>query len=491
MKKIALTLFIAIVGGLVGVGAYKFFEKQNPQSFEEKQKINYVNLPIASGGGTAPTDFTIAAAAVTPAVVHIKTTYTPNSSSRDQFLNEQFRQFFGERGFDNGPQKGSGSGVIISNDGYILTNNHVIQDADELEVILNDKKSYKAKLIGTDPNTDIALLKINEDNLPFVSYGNSDDVKVGEWVLAVGNPFNLTSTVTAGIVSAKGRNINIIGSNSNQQKINPVESFIQTDAAVNPGNSGGALVNTRGELIGINTAIASQTGSYSGYSFAVPVNIAKKVTDDLLKFGVVQRAFLGVSIADIDAKLAKEKGISNIEGVYIERVEEGGSADGAGIKAGDIITKINDVTVNSPAELQEQIVKFRPGNEIGVNLVRDGKTKELKVVLKNGDKNTSAVKKGEVVSLAALGGKLETISSAVATKLKIQGGVKVSELKAGKLAATGVREGFIITKIDNQVVKNKEQLQEIIESKNDNMVSLEGIYPENSYSRYIYSFNMK
>ncbi|MCY7360884.1 MAG: Do family serine endopeptidase, partial [Ignavibacteria bacterium] len=418
-------------------------------------------------------------------------TYTPNGSSRDQFLNEQFRQFFGERGFDNGPQKGSGSGVIISNDGYILTNNHVIQDADELEVILNDKKSYKAKLIGTDPNTDIALLKINEDNLPFVSYGNSDDVKVGEWVLAVGNPFNLTSTVTAGIVSAKGRNINIIGSNSNQQKINPVESFIQTDAAVNPGNSGGALVNTRGELIGINTAIASQTGSYSGYSFAVPVNIAKKVTDDLLKFGVVQRAFLGVSIADIDAELAKEKGISNIEGVYIERVEEGGSADGAGIKAGDIITKINDVTVNSPAELQEQIVKFRPGNEIGVNLVRDGKTKELKVVLKNGDKNTSAVKKGEVVSLAALGGKLETISSTVAAKLKIQGGVKVTELKAGKLAATGVREGFIITKIDNQVVKNKEQLQEIIESKNDNMVSLEGIYPENSYSRYIYSFNMK
>ena len=491
MKKIALTLLIAIVGGLVGVGAYKFFEKPTQQSFEEKQKVNYVNMPPAISGATAPTDFTIAAAAVTPAVVHIKTTYTPNTSSRDQFLNEQFRQFFGDRGFDNGPQKGSGSGVIISNDGYILTNNHVIQDADELEVILNDKKSYKAKLIGKDPNTDLALLKIAADNLPFVSYGNSDEVKVGEWVLAVGNPFNLTSTVTAGIVSAKGRNINIIGSNSSGEKINPIESFIQTDAAVNPGNSGGALVNTRGELVGINTAIASQTGSYAGYSFAVPVNIAKKVTDDLLKFGVVQRAFLGVSIRDVDADLAKEKGIANIEGVFIDRVEEGGSADGAGIKVGDVVTKINGVSVNSPAELQEQIVRYRPGNEISVNLVRDGKPKELKVILRNGDKTTSAVKKGEVVSLAALGAKLETLPNAEAAKLKITGGVRVSDLKAGKLAATGVRDGFIITKIDNQLVKNKEQLEEIIENKNDNMISLEGVYPGNSYSRYIYSFNMK
>ncbi|MBP5136192.1 MAG: Do family serine endopeptidase, partial [Paludibacteraceae bacterium] len=327
-------------------------------------------------------DFTKAAEKSINAVVHVKTKTEVKQRSIMGFDDDPFFQFFFgqprmQQQQKTRPVMASGSGVIITEDGYIVTNNHVIADADEIEVTLNDKKTYTAKVIGSDPNTDIALLKIDAENLHTIPFGNSDDLKVGEWVLAIGNPFNLTSTVTAGIVSAKARNINILSSDMK------IESFIQTDAAVNPGNSGGALVNLKGELVGINTAIATQTGSYTGYSFAITSNIAKKVVDDLKKYGEVQRAILGVSISDISDELAKEKKIKVMEGAYVHSVSDGSAAKAAGIKEGDIITKINDKRVNSVAELQEQIARKAPGDNVSVTVLRNDSEKTFTVELKN------------------------------------------------------------------------------------------------------------
>jgi S1-C subfamily serine protease len=316
----------------VALGAHNLFSENKSYSIVAQQKAQFASLPSFVSAADGNTNFTIAAAKTVPAVVHIKVTQEQQS---DANYFDPFRDFFGEGygGFNfgqRGPAVGSGSGVIISSDGYIVTNNHVVKGADKIEVVLNDRRSFKGKIVGVDPNTDLALIKIEATNLQFVTYGNSDDVKIGEWVLAVGNPFNLTSTVTAGIVSAKGRNINIIGENGSTSAF-PIESFIQTDAAVNPGNSGGALVNTNGELIGINTAIASQTGTYAGYAFAVPVNLVKKVMDDLLEFGKVQRAFLGVQITEINSEVAKEKGLSSTSGIYVAKVNNESAAEAAGI----------------------------------------------------------------------------------------------------------------------------------------------------------------
>lgn len=498
MKKLGLLVLAAGIGGFTALGVYKLLEKDTPLSFEERQKASFVNYR-SSGTVDGPLDFTQAAAIATPAVVHIKTTYEQVSAQGggNQFYFDPFRDFFG--GADpfggggraqRGPAMGSGSGVIISNDGYIVTNNHVVKDADKIEVVLNDKRSYPAKVIGRDPNTDLALIKINEKNLAFLPYGNSDDVKVGEWVLAVGNPFNLTSTVTAGIVSAKGRNINIIGSEDPGVKF-PIESFIQTDAAVNPGNSGGALINTKGELIGINTAIASQTGSFSGYSFAVPVNIAKKVMDDLLEFGAVQRAFLGVTITDVNANLAEEKNIKQLQGVYVQAVAADGAAEGAGIKTGDVIIKVGGVTVNTVAELQEQIGRHRPGDNVPVILIRDSKEKALNVVLKNEDKTYAAIKKIPSEVLNSLGAELENLSAAEKKTMRTETGVKVGSLRAGKLQQNGIRTGFVITKIDNKAVKTKEEAENVLANKDSDMITLEGFYPQNSNSKYIFSFSIK
>ncbi len=385
-------------------------------------------------------------------------------------------------------QQGSGSGVIISKDGYIVTNNHVVHGADKIDVILNDKRSYEAEIIGTDPQTDLALVKIKEKDLPILTYANSDQVKVGEWALAVGNPFNLTSTVTAGIISAKGRNINIL-ENDPEKGMFPIESFIQTDAAVNPGNSGGALVNTNGELIGINSAIASQTGSYSGYSFAIPVNIVKKVVADLIEFGTVQRAFIGVSIRDIDAKFAEEKEIKNLNGVYVNGLTDGGAGEDAGVKVGDVIIKIENNPVRNVAELQEQIGKYRPGDKVNVVVIRNSKEMGLAVTLKNKDGNLGVIKKENrsATTLASLGASFETLSKEEMRKLGIQNGLKISRLENGKLAAAGIKPGFIITSIDKKKITDISDIENILQTKAGGVL-IEGVYPNGI--RAYYGFGM-
>ncbi|HYQ56343.1 MAG TPA: trypsin-like peptidase domain-containing protein, partial [Draconibacterium sp.] len=359
MKKvgrISLTFLLVIAGAFVGVWAYStFFDKPQVITVKQEQATQFVNLP-ANSQQQLP-DLTFAAENSIHAVVHIATqsVRTGQWSSGNPYLDE----FFGlRRRSEPQVRQGFGSGVILSEDGYIVTNNHVIENAQNIKVILNDKREFEARLVGTDPSTDIALLKVEAENLPYLTYGNSDDLKLGEWVLAVGNPFNLTSTVTAGIISSQGRNLGI---NQDQYRI---ESFIQTDAAVNPGNSGGALVNQQGNLVGINTAIASQTGSYSGYSFAVPVSIVEKVVEDLKEFGEVQRALLGVNIGDVNAEIAEKLNLDKVEGVYIAGVVENGAANEAGIKEEDVIISVDGAKVKTAAELQEKVSQYRPGDDV-------------------------------------------------------------------------------------------------------------------------------
>jgi len=426
------------------------------------------------------TDFTVAAELSVHAVVHVKTK-TPQKIQQfgGGFPNDPFFQyFFGQpqqRPQQETPmQEASGSGVIITKDGYIVTNNHVVDQTAEIEVTLNDKRTFKAKVIGADPNTDIALIKIDAHDLPIIAFGNSDSLKVGEWVLAVGNPFNLTSTVTAGIVSAKARNINIINS---QMKI---ESFIQTDAAVNPGNSGGALVNTRGELVGINTAIASQTGSYAGYSFAVPVSIVQKVIADIRKFGVVQRAVMGVEISDINDKLAKDKNLKTLEGAYVGKVNENSAAQKAGVKEGDIIKNVNGVDVKSVAELQEQIGRYRPGDKITISILRDNKEQKLNVELKNRQGSTGIV--SAQTSEEVLGATYKELTDRTKQQLGIDFGVEVKTLSKGKLADQGIKPGFIILKINNQPIRKSEDIQSAYDAVINNgdqekVLWITGVYP--------------
>lgn len=448
-------------------------------------------------GNIKPLDFTNTTEKVLDAVVHIKSIRTMGNGNTGQFqyrqLPDPFREFFGDR-FKNAPQVpdgrlqpqpmyGTGSGVIINQDGYIITNNHVIDNADEVEVTLYDNETYKATVIGTDPTTDLALLQIKADNLKTMAMVNSDDVEVGEWVLAVGNPMGLNSTVTAGIVSAKARNINI-----NKEKF-AVESFIQTDAAINPGNSGGALVNLEGNLIGINTAIASRTGTYNGYGFAVPSNIVTKVVEDILKYGSVQRGMLGVTIRTMDGTLAKEKDVDFSKGVWVENVGENSAADKAGIEEGDIITKVNDVLVNTSPRLQEIIASKRPGDKVKVTVKRDGKEKTFDVVLENSKGTTNIMKKEKKEVLNLLGADFETLDEEVAEKLDIDGGVKVVRLYPGKIRKeTQMREGFIITHIDNKKVKDIEDVADVLEDK-DGGVILEGTY-EDRPGKYYYAFGM-
>lgn len=482
LKKTLSFVLIAGIGGFAGAGIYNQVNKNNFKrtSIEDKQPVKFVNY---SAHPETDVDFTKAAEMTVHAVVHVKTFYErQNTSNYNPFFSDPFRDFFGDRGNPQQQpqqQEASGSGVIISDDGYIVTNNHVVDNANKIEITLNDKRTYTAKVIGADPSTDLALLKIDEKNLSYIVYGNSDEVKVGEWVLAVGNPFNLTSTVTAGIVSAKARNINIL---NNQYKI---EAFIQTDAAVNPGNSGGALVNTHGQLIGINAAIASNTGSYTGYSFAIPVNIVKKVVNDLLEFGEVQRGFLGVSIRDLDYKLAEEKGIKQIKGVYVAGLNDGSAAKDAGIKEGDVITKIGNVETNSSSELQEQVSKFRPGDKVNVTLMRAGKENVVSITLKNRNGNTEIVKKEKSEIISMLGAEFETTTKEEQNKLRINGGVKITKLNNGKLRNAGIREGFIVTKIDRKEIKNTEDLIQSMENKQGGIL-IEGIYPNGMRAYYAF-----
>ncbi|NPA67972.1 MAG: Do family serine endopeptidase, partial [Chlorobi bacterium] len=436
-KKITTLFFAALLGGVTAFGLSKILEPEQSSIQAEQTKIPVYqtnNFPAAT---TVLPDFSSAAEKTVNAVVHVKTTYKAQQmqpSIQDFFFGNPFGENFGQRM----PSAASGSGVIISSDGYIVTNNHVVEDADNIEIILNDNRKYTAKLIGRDPATDIALIKINEKDLPTIPYGDSDKLKIGEWVLAVGNPFNLTSTVTAGIVSAQARNIKLL----RQKQQYAIESFIQTDAAVNPGNSGGALVNTNGELVGINTAIASQTGSYAGYSFAVPVSIVKKVVSDLKEYGTVQRALLGVNIQDVDAKLAEELKMDKPEGVYVVHVNKGSAAEEAGIKEKDVIVKVNETPVEKVSELQEQISRFSPGDKITVWVNREGKLKKFSVELKNSLGTTDVVNK-DIIQV--LGASFASVSEETKNKLNIKNGVQVTDLQSGKLMKAGIRRGFIIT----------------------------------------------
>lgn len=377
MKNFLSFIFAGIIGGLIAFGGIKYTSQSNPESTSQNlsRQVNLLNQsPTAK---SFPGNFTDAARKAMPVVVHIKATANASSSQSNEQSNP-FGGFFGEDIFPGTPrpQSGAGSGVFISSDGYIVTNNHVVSFADELEVTTYDNRTYKAKLIGTDPGTDMAVIKIDATNMPTLNYGDSDKAQVGEWVLAVGNPFDLTSTVTAGIISAKGRDINIIRGNRG------IESFIQTDAAVNPGNSGGALVDDSGRLLGINTAIATQTGSYSGYSFAIPVNMMRKIVDDIIQFGSYQRAFLGISINEMDAELSTELGVDISQGVFVEGLADGGAASYAGILPRDIITAVNNRPVKTVPELQEIVGTAKVGDVLNITVNRKGKVKEIPVKLK-------------------------------------------------------------------------------------------------------------
>jgi Do/DeqQ family serine protease len=485
MKKSANAFFIALLGGASALSINYFLNNNQKAATISSNQLTYqAPSHFVNFSGANPEtniDFTSAAEQSVHSVVNIKTTYPINNNQ--YYIYDPFRDFFGNR---NQRQQeaptSTGSGVIVSQDGYIVTNNHVINGADKIEVTLNDKRSYTAELIGKDPSTDLALLKIKETNLPFLNYGNSDIVKVGEWVLAVGNPFNLSSTVTAGIISAKGRNINLLD-NDPMKGLFPVESYLQTDAAVNPGNSGGALVNTKGELVGINSAIASNTGSYTGYSFAIPVNLARKVIADLLEFGEVQRAFIGLSIRDLDGKLAKEKSINEIKGVFVNGLTEGGAADEAGIKEGDVITKIGEMEVNNVPELQEQISRYRPGDNVNVSLKRNNQLKVLNVILKNKNGNTKVVEKPKVEVVSALGATFEEVLENDLKKLNIQNGLRISKLYAGKLLSAGIKEGFIITSVDKKKISTMDDIKTALENKKGGVL-IEGVYPNGMRAYY-------
>lgn len=477
IKMILFTTTIAIVSSLASLVIYeKFLSENDLQSgLSNPYQFTSANFPVAPSG-MAPVDFTYSAALTTPSVVHVKTAFKQTAATGNDDI---FRQFFGDD-FSWGDPNGqaSGSGVIIDADGYIVTNYHVVKNADAIQVVFYDKHTAEATLVATDPSTDIAVLKVDLKGLPSIKYGDSDSVRVGDWVMAVGNPFDLTSTVTAGIVSAKGRKIDIIGANAST----PVESFIQTDAAVNPGNSGGALVNLKGELIGINTAIATPTGTFAGYSFAVPVNIVKKVVADLKKYGIVQRAYLGVEV-----DVTKD----DLGGVYVSNVVDGSGAKAAGIQVGDIVTHINATSINSFPELQEQLSKYGPGEKVNVSVIRNKDRKNFVVELKNQKGNTEIVKREVNDVVMSLGVETEDVTGKEADYYKIDGGVKVTGLKNGKVyQQTRIKEGFIITAIDDKKIVNYNDLAKILLDKSGKDIIIEGFYPQLPNKIYNYGLSL-
>lgn len=433
-----------------------------------------------------PTDFTKAAESTINGVVSIKCYATPRSYSYggyDPFNDPFFDYFFGERRQQRQQPKqqeqqqtGLGSGVIISKDGYIVTNNHVIDGAERLEIVLNDNRTFNATVVGTDPNTDLALVKIDAEDLHVIPMGNSDELKVGEWVLAVGNPFSFTSTVTAGIVSAKGRNISQI----TQGHPMGIESYIQTDAAVNPGNSGGALVNLDGELVGINTAIYSKTGNYVGYSFAIPSTIVKKIVGDIKEFGAVQRAMLGISFTELSAKMASEKNITAVNyGIYIAKIEERSAAMEGGLQEGDVIIAINGAPTRTTAQMQEQMNKFRPGDKVTVKYIRDNKEYSTVVTLRNSQGNTKITKASDIFDLGCA---FTEVPAETLKQLEIRSGVQVSGIKDGKFKNSGIKDGFIILEINNTRISSKEDIEKIYKeiikgNDSDKVMFITGIYP--------------
>ena len=488
MKKNLKLFGLSILGGMLPLSAFLLFNGTGnttdfSDSFNNRNDIPVQQTRFIPTNALPAEDFVLASENSLNSVVHVTTKVVTTQFQRDPFFEFFYGPGAGGREFKQ-YGSGAGSGVIVSSDGYIVTNNHVIEDASEIEVTLNDDRKYKATIIGTDPSTDLAVLKIDETGLMPLPLGNSDDLHIGEWVLAVGNPFNLTSTVTAGIVSAKARNINLL-SDRNREDIVPIESFIQTDAAVNPGNSGGALVNTSGELVGINTAIASRTGSYSGYSFAVPVNLVRKVMSDLIDFGIVQRGYLGVQISDITQELKEEKELKDLKGVFVAGVVEDGGADKAGVKEGDVILKVGNKEINSVAKLQEEVGKRRPGDKVSVTIRNKKGYEEVKeILLRNRDGETKLVSKEDVKKNAALGATFRELSSKEKKELGIDYGVKIKSLSAGKLKSLGLAEGMTITKINNEAVKSVDQLTSKLNDKTNKGVLLE-ILTESGRTEYI------
>lgn len=473
MKKILSFLLVGTISGIVALGVYHYFinplNLRNTHTTNQERSIAFASLKDLNKEGS--TDFVAAAELSTPSVVHIKTIVEAVQNSQknpSQGVPFDFFDFFGENGFGfdmppRGPRGGSGSGVILTSDGYIATNNHVIEGASKIEVTLNDRRTYIAELVGSDPTTDLALLKIEDKDLPFLPVGNSDSLKVGQWVIAVGNPMNLNSTVTAGIVSAKGRSINILRSQDNKYAI---ENFIQTDAAINPGNSGGALVNPYGELIGINTAIASQNGGFIGYGFAIPINLAKKVLDDLKKFGTVQRGLLGVSIQDIDAEFAEKENIKTLEGVYVQDVMPNSAAEKGGITKGDVILSINAKKVKSSSELQEEVGRYRPGDKIKIGIERNKKNLDITVVLLNKDgKASSEIAESKKSKNSVLGLVLEPLSTEERNQFKTKTGVKVVKVEKGSIFTNKIQSGFILTHIDKSPIYSVSNAINILENK--------------------------
>ena len=485
-KNIILVVLISSATAMASVWGFNKWDKEIAGIQEQRAlPVNYAGF-FDGQKGTGAVDFTAAATSSTPAVVHIKTKINARQITNNlprgrnpfaDLFGEGFDDFFGAPRSQVIPeQRASGSGVLISEDGYIVTNNHVIENADEINITLNNKRSYKATLVGADPSSDLAVLKIEGKNFPYLVYGNSDDVKLGQWVLAVGYPLALDVTVTAGIISAKSRSIGI----NSRKSDTPIESFLQTDAAVNPGNSGGALINTDGELIGINSAIASPTGSYAGYSYAIPVNIVKKIINDLLKFGTVQRAYLGIKYLGDDAP-DSDKITRQGDGVMVDEAPTGGAANAAGVKKGDIVTKINDVKVTTGPEMVEQVTRYKPGDKVSLTYLRDGKENTVSLTLKNKAGNTSIVKTESIIDL--VGGELENLDKKTASKYEIPGGVIVKKIGSGYLSKTKMQEGFVITNVNGSAIKNIDDLKSVLEKNKGNTVKVEGIYPgyEGSY----------
>lgn len=493
-KNVLFTVLISAVTTLGVIFGYnKFAHNSNNPNFQSTLPANYKYAGfLDSGNGPvgAPVDFTQAAAAAIPAVVHIKTMTNAKMVNNnlpqqqnpfsDLFGNDLLNQLFGQGGGGSQrvlPERASGSGVIISDDGYIVTNNHVVAGADKVTVTMSDRKTYIAKVIAADPAYDLAVVKVDAKNLPFMLYGNSADTKIGQWVLAIGYPLFLDATVTAGIISAKSRHLGLNRDRTGGQSM-AVESYLQTDAAVNPGNSGGALINTNGQLIGINAAIASPTGYYSGYSYAIPVDIVKKVVNDLIKYGTVQRGFLGATFIDASLLTDEQKKANNVpvtaDGIYITNLVKDGAAQIAGIKPGDIIRKINGNTISSGSELQEQLSKFKPGDKVEVTISRDGAEKVYNVTLKNNEGTFDIVKPTTMVD--KLGAELVTLDPAKAKQLGLSGGVIVKKINEGALNdQTRMRDGFIITKVDGKEVKTLDDLKSIIGTNTD--ITITGVYP--------------
>lgn len=501
MRKIVFTLFIALAGGIIAVGAYKLLESKqyDKLTFEEKQEAHFTSNPLGIMSSAGNPDFTQAAAAVAPAVVHIVTTYESKGSQRGREGSgspfDMFEEFFGRpqgrQQQRSQPSRASGSGVIISDDGYIVTNNHVIEDAATIEVELTDKRTFEAKLIGRDPNTDLALIKVTAKGLPVVKFGKSDDVQIGEWVLAVGYPLGLQSTVTAGIVSATGRHLGLLDQSQQQQRkrfqdpnerpvSTAIESFIQTDAVINKGNSGGALVNSSGELIGINAAIASPSGFYAGYGFAIPVDLVKKISDDFKEFGKVNRGFIGVTFTELNASVAKELEVKEINGLYVQSVVEKGGAEKAGLRKGDIITKIDGRDITRSSLLQETVARLHPGDKIKLTYKRDGKENTVSVGLHDEESlnaNRPNVDSKSTAQLyKTLGAGFVPLSNAKKKEMKISSGIVLSDVRQGGLFDLyDVPRGLIITKINGAEVNTVDDIESALGASKNNMLRIEGI----------------